>query len=144
MRESVLVFAQLPSPVRLFATRGLQHTRSPCPSLSPGVCSNPCPLSHLTLCCPILLLPSIFPNIRVSSSDLRIRWPKYWSFGSNISSSNEYSGLISFRIDWFDLLAVQGTLEMILWKVLVYLGLIIKYLGLEKLVFVLLLAPCVW
>ena len=113
---------------------GLQHTRSPCPSLSPGVCSNPCPLSHLTLCCPILLLPSIFPNIGVSSNDLRIRWPTYWSFGFNISSSNEYSGLISFRIDWFDLLAVQGTLEMILWKVLVHLGFIVKYLGLEKLV----------
>ena len=123
---------------------GLQHTRSPCPSLSPGVCSNPCPLSHLTLCCPILLLPSIFPNIGVSSNDLRIRWPKYWSFGFNISSSNEYSGLISFRIDWFDLLAVQGTLKMILWKVLVHLGLTVKYLGLEKLVFALLLAPCVW
>ena len=93
---------------------GLQHTRSPCPSLSPGVCSNPCPLSHLTLCCPILLLPSIFPNIGVSSNDLRIRWPKYWSFGFNISPSKEHLGLISFRMDCLDLLAVQGTLKSLL------------------------------
>ena len=68
------------------------------------------PSNHLNLCCP-LLLPSIFPSIRVFSneSDLCIRWPKYWSF--SISPSNEYSGLISFTIDWFDLLAVQGTLK---------------------------------
>ena len=67
------------------------------------------PSSHLILCCPLLLLPSIFPTIRVFSSEsaLRIRWPNYWSF--NINPSNEYSGLISFRIDWFDLLVVQGT-----------------------------------
>ena len=72
------------------------------------------PSNHLTVCCPLLLLPSIFPNIRVFSSEsaLRIRWPKYWSF--SISPSNEYSGLISFRIDWFDLLAVQGTLRSLL------------------------------
>ena len=69
--------------------------------------------SHLILCCP-LLLPSIFPSIRVFSNEsaLRIRWPKYWSF--NISPSNEYSGLISFRIDWFDLLPVQGNLKSLL------------------------------
>ena len=69
------------------------------------------PSSHLILCLPLLLLPSVFPSIRVSSngSALRIRWPKFWSF--SISPSNEYSGLISFRIDWFDLLAVQGTLR---------------------------------
>ena len=69
------------------------------------------PSNHLTLCQPLLLLPSIFPSIRVFSieSILRIRWPKYWSF--SISSSNEYSGLISFRMDWLDLLAVQGTLK---------------------------------
>ena len=68
--------------------------------------------NHLILCCP-LLLPSIFPSIRVFSNEsaLRIMWPKYWSFSFNISPSNEYSGLISFRIDWFDLLAVQGTLK---------------------------------
>ena len=69
-------------------------------------------INHLILCCPPLLLPSIFPSIRVFSNEsaLRIRWPKYWSFSFNISPSNEYSGLISFRMDWFDLLAVQGTL----------------------------------
>ena len=72
------------------------------------------PSSHLILCHPLLLLPSIFPSIRVFSKEsaLRIRWPKYWSF--SISLSNEYSGLISFRIDWFDLLAVQGTLKSLL------------------------------
>ena len=84
--------------------QGLQHTRLPCPSLFPRVCSNSCPLSHLILCCPVLLqsFPALgfFPN----ESALCIRWPKYWSF--SISPSNEYSGLISFRIDWFDLLAV--------------------------------------
>ena len=69
------------------------------------------PSSHLVLRCPLLLLPSIFPSINVFSNEsaLRIRWPKYWSFSFSISSSNEYSGMISFRIDWFDLLAVQGT-----------------------------------
>ena len=71
------------------------------------------PSNHLTLCRPLLLLPSIFPNIRIFSneSDLRIRRPKYWSFSFNISPSNEHPGLISFRIDWLDLLAVQGTQE---------------------------------
>ena len=71
------------------------------------------PSNHLILCCPILLLLSIFPSIRVFSKEsvLRIRWPKYWSFSFNISPSNEYSGLISFRIEWLDLLAVQGTLK---------------------------------
>ena len=71
------------------------------------------PSNHLVLCHPLLLLPSIFPSIRVFSNQLalRIRWPKYWSFSFNISPSNEYSGLISFGIDWLDLLAVQGTLK---------------------------------
>ena len=71
------------------------------------------PSKHLILCHPLLLPPSIFPSIRVFSSEsvLHIRWPKYWSFSVSISPSNEYSGLISFRIDWFDLLAVQGTLK---------------------------------
>ena len=71
--------------------------------------------NHLTLYCPLLPL-SVFPRIRVFTSEsvLHIRWPKYWSFSFNISPSNEYSGLISFRIDWFDLLAVQGTLKSIL------------------------------
>ena len=74
------------------------------------------PPNHLTLCCPLLLLSSIFPSIRVFSNEsvLRIRLPKYWSFSFNISPSNEYSGLISFTIDWFDLLAVQGTLQSLL------------------------------
>ena len=72
--------------------------------------------NHLILCRPLLLLPSIFPSIRVFSSEsaLCIKWPKYWSFGVSISPSNEYSGLISFRIDWFDLLAVQGTFKSLL------------------------------
>ena len=71
------------------------------------------PSNHLILCQPLLLLPSIFPSIRVFSNELalRIRWPKYWSFSYNISPSNEHSGLISFRMDWLDLLAVQGTLK---------------------------------
>ena len=72
--------------------------------------------NHLILCCPLLFLPSIFPSIRVFSNEsvLCIRWPKYWSFSFSISSFNEYSGLISFRIDWFDLLAVQGTLKSLI------------------------------
>ena len=70
------------------------------------------PSNHLIICHPLLLLPSIFPSIRVFSNEsvLRIRWPNYWSFSFSISPSNEYSGLISFRMDWLDLLAVQGTL----------------------------------
>ena len=72
--------------------------------------------NHLILCHPLLLLPSIFPSIRVFSNEsaLRIRWPKYWSFSFNISPSNEHPGLISFRMDWLDLLAVQGTLKSLL------------------------------
>ena len=71
------------------------------------------PSNHLIICCPLLLLPSIFPSIGVFSNEsaLHIRWPKYWNFSFSISPSNEYSGLISFRIDWLDLLAVQGTLK---------------------------------
>ena len=71
------------------------------------------PSSHLILCCPLLLLPSIFPSIRVFSSEsvLPIRWPKYWSFSLSISPSNQYLGLISFKMNWLDLLAVQGTLK---------------------------------
>ena len=74
------------------------------------------PSNHLILCCPLLLLPSIFPSIRVFSNEsvLRIRRPKYWSFSFSISLSNDYAGLISIRIDWFDLLAVQGTLKSLL------------------------------
>ena len=74
------------------------------------------PPSHLILCCPLLLLPSVFPSIRVFSSEsaLCIRCPKYWSFSFSISTSHHYSGLINFRTDWFDLLAVQGTLKSLL------------------------------
>ena len=74
------------------------------------------PSNHLILCCPLHLLPSVFPSIRVFSNEsvLHIRWSKYWSFSFSISPSNEYSGLISLRIDWFDLLAVQGTLKSLL------------------------------
>ena len=100
--------------------QGLQQARLPCLALSPEVYSNSCPLSqrcHPAISSPVvllLLLPSVFPSIGVfpSESALRIRWPKYWSF--SISPSNEYSGLISFRIDWFDLLAIQGTLKSLL------------------------------
>ena len=74
------------------------------------------PSNHLILCCPLLLMPSISPSIRGFSNEsaLHIRWPKYWSFSFSISPSNEYSGLISFRIDWFDLLVIQGTLKSLL------------------------------
>ena len=74
------------------------------------------PSNHLILCCPLLLLPSIFPSIRIFSSEsaLCIRWPKYWCFSFNISHSNEHPGLISFRMDWLDFLAVQGSLKSLL------------------------------
>ena len=73
-------------------------------------------IHHLILCCPLLLQPSIFPSVRICSNEsaLRIRWPKYWSFSFNISPSNEYSGPTAFRMDWSDLLAVQGTLKSLL------------------------------
>ena len=101
---------------------GLQHAIPPCPSPTPGVYPNSCPFesvmpsNHLILCYPLLLLPSIFPSIRVFSNEsaLRFKWPKYWSFSFNISPSSEHSGLIFFRMDWLDLLAVQGTLKSIL------------------------------
>ena len=98
-------------------------TPTPCPSPAPGACliklmstESMMPSNHLILCHPLLLLPSIFPSIRVFSNEsvLCIRWPKYWSFSFSISPSNECSGLISFRTDWFLLLAVQGTLKSLL------------------------------
>ena len=99
----------------------LQYVRLPGPSATPGVYSNSCPLSrwcHSTISSYHLPLPlpSIFPSIRVFSNEsvLCIRWPKYWSFSFSINPSNEYSGLISFRMDWLDLLAVQGTLKSLL------------------------------
>ena len=104
---------------------GLQHTRPPCSSPTPAITNSRSfprlisielvmPSNHLILCHPFLLLPSIFPSTRVFfiESVIRIRWPEYWSF--SISPSNEYSGLISFRMDWLDLLAVQGTLKSLL------------------------------
>ena len=102
---------------------GLQHAGLRCPSPSPRACSNSCPLSrwcHPTilfiLCHPLLLCPSVLSSIRVFSNEsvLHIRWLKYWSFSFSISPSNENSGLIFFRMDWLDLLAVQGTLESVL------------------------------
>ena len=101
---------------------GLQYARPPCPSLTPRAYSNSCPLSwwcHPTFSSsviPCLLPPSIFPSIRAFPSELAlcIRWPKHWSFSFSIRPSNEYSGLISFRMDWLDLLAVQGTLKSLL------------------------------
>ena len=105
------------SRVRLFVTpwtaahqASLSITNSQSPP-KPMSIESVMPFNHLILCCPLLLLPSIFPSIRAfsSESDLHIRWPKYWSFSFNISTSNEHPGLLSFRIDWLDLLAVQGT-----------------------------------
>ena len=99
----------------------LKHSRPPCPSPTPGVKSNSCPLSRwchqaISSCCPLLLLPPVPPNIRVFSNEstLCMRWPKYWSFSFSISPSNEHPGLISFRMDWLNLLAVQGTLKSLL------------------------------
>ena len=99
----------------------LQHARPPCPSPTPSLpkltsIESVMPSNHLILCHPLLLLPSIFPGIMVLSNEsaLHIRWPKYWSFSFNISPSNEHPGLISLRMDWLDLLAVQGTLKSLL------------------------------
>ena len=118
-RCPVFSSVQLLSRVRLFATPGtaarqaslsITNTWS---SLRLTSIESVMPPSHLILCRPLLLLPPIPPSIKVFSNEstLRMRWPKYWSFSFSISASNEYSGLISFRIDWSDLLAVQGTLE---------------------------------
>ena len=100
---------------------GLHHARLPCPSPTPGACSNSCPLSqwcHPTISSSVVLFSSRLQSFPASGSfpmsQLHIRWPKYWSFSFSISPSNEYSGLIFFRIDWFDLLAVQGTLKSLL------------------------------
>ena len=101
---------------------GLKHVRLPCPSPALRACSNSCPLNmvmpsnHLILCHPLLLWPTIFASIKVFSNEsvLHIRWLKCWSFSFSISPSNQYSGLISFKMDWLDLLAVQGTLKSLL------------------------------
>ena len=99
----------------------LQHARPPCPSptwslLKLMSIESVMPSNYLILCCPLFLLPPILPRISVFSSEsaLHIRWPKYWSFSFNISPTNEHPGLISFRMDWLDLLAVQGTLKSLL------------------------------
>ena len=110
------------SRVRLFATSWLQHAMPPCPSPTPRVYSNSSPLSrwcHPTISSSVIpweLPPSIFLSIRVFSNEsvFWIRWPKYWSFSFNITPSNGYSGLISFRMDWLYLFAVQGTLKNLL------------------------------
>ena len=93
-----------------------QQARPPCPSPAPGVHSDSRPSSHLILCRLLLLLPPIPPSIRVFSNEstLRMRWPKYWSFSFSIIPSKGIPGLISFRMDWLDLLAVQGTLKSLL------------------------------
>ena len=103
------------------APHGLQNASLSCPSPTPRAYSNSCaesvmPSNHLIRCCPLLLLPSIFPSIQVFSnlSGPPIRWPKDWNFSFSISPSSEYSGLIAFRTDWLDLLAVQGALKSLL------------------------------
>ena len=114
--------AQSLSHVQLFATPwtaarqtslSITNSRSPPKSMS---IESVMPSNHLILCCPPLLLPSVFPSVRVFSNEsaLCIRWPKYWSFSFKITLINEHPGLISFRMDWLDLLAVQGTLQSLL------------------------------
>ena len=117
--KSQFLFAQSCPTLR---PHELQNARPSCPSPTPGVHSKPMfiewmmPSSHLILCCPLLLPPPIPPSIRVFSNEstLCMRWPKFWSFSFSISPSKEHPGLISFRMDWLDLLAVQGTLKNLL------------------------------
>ena len=117
----IIVTIQSLSRVRLFATPWTAAPRLPCPSPSPRVHPNSCPVmpsNYFILCRPLLLLPSIFPSIRVFSNEsaLQIRWPEYcsFSFSFSISPSSDYSELISFRMDWLELLAVQGILKSLL------------------------------
>ena len=124
--NEVIIKLSVPSlscvqPIVSLQPHGLQHTRPPCPSPTPGIYSNSCPSlvmpsNHLNVCHHLLLLPSVPHSIRVFSSEsvACIRWPKCWSFSFNISPPNEYSALISFRMDWLDLLVVQGTLKSLL------------------------------
>ena len=117
-----MLFSQFSSVTQSCPTlqsHGLQHTRPPCPSPTPGVYSNSCPLSqwcHPTISSSVSPFSFSLQCFPASGSFpvLHIRWPKYWSFSFNISPSNEYSGLISFRMDWLDLLAVQGTFKSLL------------------------------
>ena len=124
VHSSVVQFSSVQwlSHVRLFATpwtaacqASLSITNSQSPS-KPMSIESVMPSNHLILCCPLLLPPSIFPSIRVFSNEsaLCIRWPKYWSYSFSSNPSNEHPGLISFRMDWLDLLAVQGTLKSLL------------------------------
>ena len=131
------IFFQIPFHYRLFSSVQFSSVTQSCPTLCdpmnhsmPGLpvhhqllellklisIESVIPSNHLILCRPLLLLPSIFPSIRVFSNEsaLHIRWPKYWSFSFNVSPSNEHPGLISFRMDWLDLLAVQGNLKSLL------------------------------
>ena len=121
-KQVILSSVQSLSHVRLFATPriaahqaflSITNSRS---SLRLTSIESVMPSSHLILCCSLLLLPSVFPSIRVFSNEstLHIRWPKYWSFSLSISPFNEHPGLVSFRMDWLDLLAVQGTLKGLL------------------------------
>ena len=120
--QSYLSSVQLLSHVQLFVTPGTagQHTSLSITNswslLKLMSIASVMPSNHLILCCRLLLMPSIFPSIRVFPNDsvLPIRWPKYWSFSFSVSPSNEHSGLISFRMDWLDLLAVQGTLKSLI------------------------------
>ena len=119
IRGIVFVFVQLLSHVRLFVTpwtAAQQTYLSFTISQSLLKLMSIDAINYLVLCCPLLFLPAVFPSIRIFSNEsvLCIRWPKYWSFSFSISPSNEYSGLISFRMDWLDLLAVQGTLKSVL------------------------------
>ena len=118
----IIVVVQSPSRAQLFATPWTAACQA-CPSLTISqslskfmTIASVMPSSHLILWCPLLLLPSIFPSIRVFSNEsaLHIRWPKYWSFSFSTSPSNEYSALISYKNDWFDLSAVQETLKSLL------------------------------
>ena len=116
---SILIVVQSPSRVQLFVTPWTVAHHAPLSAIISQSLhkfmsiESVMPSNHVILCHLLLLLPSVFPSIRIFSSESvpLIKWPKYWSFSFSISPSNEYSGLISFRIDWFDLLAVQGTLK---------------------------------
>ena len=117
----VLCRCSLAQSCLILRSNGLQHARLPCASPSPGVCPTHVrwvndASNHLVLCHPLLLLPSLFPSNRVFSSEsaFQIRLSKYWNFSFNISPSSEHPGLISYRMDWLDLLAVQGTLKRLL------------------------------
>ena len=116
---NIIQFSSVAQSCLTLWPHGLQHNRLPCPSPTPKACSNSHPASqwcHPTISSSVVLPPSVFPSIRVFSNEsvLHIRCPKYWNFSFSIGPSNEYSGLISFRMDWLDLLAVQGTLKSLL------------------------------